>query len=200
MDTESQPRGRGQNQRHWTPEENKALIDTLVELSMDPLWQTKNGFRGGNLFQLEKMIKERILQTMLKAIPNIESHMKLLRTKTTAISDILRMSGFDWNYESSTIMCNKSGYDKYVKGRAFGSSVRDIGDYASQYEDEVNIIMEECAGLSQMPIDDFFMHKQEPLQEQIESPSPMPSDSSASKTSRRRKRKSYWRFNGGVNF
>lgn len=44
---------------------------------------------------------------MLKAIPNIESRVKLLQSKTIAIADILRMSGFDWNYESSIIMCEK---------------------------------------------------------------------------------------------
>ena len=52
---------------------------------------------------------------MLKAVPNIESHVKLSRTKTTAIADILRVSGFDWNYEHNTILCEKRAYDEYVK-------------------------------------------------------------------------------------
>ncbi|KAH7665507.1 Cytochrome b-c1 complex subunit 7 protein [Dioscorea alata] len=78
----------------------------------------------------------------------------------------------------------------FTKDRAFGSSACDIRDDMSQYENEVNIILEEDASLSQMPMDDFFMHTQEPSQEPTESPSPIPSDSSASKTSRRQKRKS----------
>lgn len=52
---------------------------------------------------------------MIKAIPNIESRVKLLQSKTTTITDILRMSESDSNYESSIIMCEKSAYDEYVK-------------------------------------------------------------------------------------
>lgn len=61
------------------------------------------------------MIKGKISQTMIKAIPNIESRVKLLQSKTTTITDILRMSESDSNYESSIIMCEKSAYDEYVK-------------------------------------------------------------------------------------
>ena len=52
---------------------------------------------------------------MLKTIPNIKSRVKLLESKTTAMINILCMSGFDWSYESSIIMCKKSPYDDYVK-------------------------------------------------------------------------------------
>lgn len=53
------------------------------------------------------MIKGKISKTMIKAIPNIESRVKLLQSKTTTITDILRMSESDSNYESSIIMCEK---------------------------------------------------------------------------------------------
>ena len=115
IDSYSQQRVLGQNKRYWTVEEDKALIDALVKLSISPIWRTENGFRGGYLLQLERMIKEKIPPTMLKALPNIESCVKLLRTKITAIADILRISGFDKNHKHSTIMCEKSAYDEYVK-------------------------------------------------------------------------------------
>lgn len=83
MDTKSQQMGRGQKKHYYTPSEDKALIDALVELFMDPL--------------------------------NIESSVKLLRTKIAAIFDILCMNGFDWNYETNTIMCEKSANDEHGK-------------------------------------------------------------------------------------
>ena len=82
-------------------EEDKALNDAT-----NPMWLAKNGFRVGYL-QLERMIRENFPQTMLKAIPNIKCRVKLPRSKTTTIADILRMSGFDWNDEISIITCNR---------------------------------------------------------------------------------------------
>ncbi|XP_039134226.1 uncharacterized protein LOC120271616 [Dioscorea cayenensis subsp. rotundata] len=212
MDSESQQRGHGQNKRYWTTEEDKALIDALVELAVNPIWRAENGFRGGYLLQLEKMIKDKIPQTMLKVVPNIESGVKLLRTKTTAIADILRVSGFDWNYEHSTIMCEKSAHDEYVKAhkeaaglygksfpffnylvavftkdRAYGNARADIGDEARQYENEDDNIFEEDAGFSQVPIEQFSMPSQE--NDETPLPTPMESNSSSSKTSAQRKRK-----------
>ena len=115
MDSESQSKGRGQNKHFWTVDEDKALIDSLVELSTNPYWRVENGFRNGYQNQLERMGKEKIPQTILKAVPNIESRVKLFRNKTTAIADILQISGFVWNHERCTIECDKSAYDEYVK-------------------------------------------------------------------------------------
>ncbi|XP_039135217.1 uncharacterized protein LOC120272458 [Dioscorea cayenensis subsp. rotundata] len=210
MDTgESQHRGRGQNKHYWTIEEDKALIEALVELSIDAMWRSENGFRNGYLFQLERMIKAKIPRTTLKAMPNIESRVKLLRRQTTAIADLLCISGFVWNHENSTIECEKSSYDEYVKNhkeaaglygksfpffnelapvftkdRAHGNARGDLGDDATQYMHE-NTSFEENTGPSQLPSDDFFAFMQEP----IDPSSPMTSENNASSTSKRRKKK-----------
>lgn len=149
---------------------------------------------------------------MLKAVPNIESRVKLLRTKTNAIVDIICVSGLDRNCEHSTIVCEKSAYDEYAKvhkeavglygksfpffndlapafpkDRAYGNLRADIRDDARQNEHEDNIILEEDAGFSQLLVEEFFMA----MQENDETPSPtlMASNSSTSKTSTWRKRK-----------
>ena len=75
----------------------------------------QNGFRNGHLYQLEKLIKEKFPHTKLKAVPNIKSRVKLFRTETTTIANLLCISGYVWNYENSTIDCEKSAYDEYVK-------------------------------------------------------------------------------------
>lgn len=61
------------------------------------------------------MVKEKIPMNTLKVVPNIKSQKKLFRSKTTAITDILQISGFIWNYESCTIECGKNAYNEYVK-------------------------------------------------------------------------------------
>ena len=50
MDSDTQQKDRGQNKRFWTVEEDKALIDSLVELTTDPLWGAENRFLGEYLF------------------------------------------------------------------------------------------------------------------------------------------------------
>lgn len=70
---ESQRRGRAQNKHYWTAENDKALIEALVEMSTNGMWRGKNGFRNGYLFQLERMIKKKIQHITLNVMPNIES-------------------------------------------------------------------------------------------------------------------------------
>ncbi|XP_039141103.1 uncharacterized protein LOC120278225 [Dioscorea cayenensis subsp. rotundata] len=208
MESDSQPRGRGQNKHYWTVEEDKALIDALVELSTNTLWRAENGFRNGYLNQLEKMVKEKIPTSTLKAFPNIESRVKLFRSKTTAIADILQISGFNWNYERCTIECEKSAYDEYVKnhkeasgmyGKAFpffndlvavfardraqGSARGDIGDDAEQYSHE-NITLDDDTCFFEMASNDFDMATEEP------NPAPSPIGSETSTSRGRQKRKS----------
>ena len=61
------------------------------------------------------MVKEKIPMNTLKVVPNIKSWVKLFRSKTTAIADILQNSGFVWNYERCAIKCEKSAYDEFIK-------------------------------------------------------------------------------------
>ena len=70
----SQSRYRRQNKHYWTVEKDKALIDGLVKLPTNPLWQVRNRFQKVYLTQLERMVKEKkIQQTTVKVVPNIDS-------------------------------------------------------------------------------------------------------------------------------
>ncbi|KAJ0978776.1 hypothetical protein J5N97_014250 [Dioscorea zingiberensis] len=188
-------------------DEDKALIDALVELSTNPTWRVENGFKNGYLTQLERIVKEKIPTSTLKAMPNIESRVKLLRSKTSAIVDILQISGFVWNHERCTIECEKSAYDEYVKthkeaaglygkvfnffndlapvfarDRAHDSTRGDIGDDAEQYLHE-NITLDDDMGFFPVATDEFSM----PMHEPIQFPSPMGSETSTSRARRKRK-------------
>ena len=77
--------------------------------------QSENRFRNGYLFELERMIMEKFLPLTLKAIPNIEFLVKLLRRWTIAVAHLVCISGFIWNHENNTMECEKSAFDEYVK-------------------------------------------------------------------------------------
>nr|GMD35919.1 myb/SANT-like domain-containing protein [Ipomoea batatas] len=49
-------RGRGKNKCFWTDEESKALIDSLQEMSCDPMWKSDDGFRNGYMGELRKRV------------------------------------------------------------------------------------------------------------------------------------------------
>ena len=44
MGSDSQQKGREQNKHYWTTEEDKALIDALVEPPISPIWKAENGY------------------------------------------------------------------------------------------------------------------------------------------------------------
>ncbi|KAH7661192.1 Apolipoprotein [Dioscorea alata] len=171
------------------------------------MWRAENGFRNGYLGQLERIIKVKIPTSTLKVAPNIESQVKLFRSKTTAIADILQISGFVWNYERCTIECEKSAYDEYIKNhkeaaglygkafpffndlvaifardRAHGSARGDVGDDAEQYLQE-NVPLDDDTNFFQMASDDVCM----PTQEPVHTPSPVGSETSTSRARRKRK-------------
>ena len=60
IDSDSQPRAKKQDKLYWTADEDKALIETLVELSPNTMWLGENGFRNGYRVQIGRMIKGKI--------------------------------------------------------------------------------------------------------------------------------------------
>ena len=93
MDSDPQLRGRGQNKHDRTQDLDKVLIDALLELLTNPICRAENRFRNGYLVQIERMIKEKLEQSKLKVLPNIESRVKLFRKQTPAITNILQING-----------------------------------------------------------------------------------------------------------
>lgn len=88
----------------------------FVELSSNPIWWVDNRFRNGYLIQLAIMLKEKIPMIPLKVVYNIKSQVKLFRSKTTTIADILQIRDFVQNYERCTNKCDKkSAHNQYIK-------------------------------------------------------------------------------------
>uniref|UniRef100_A0A803LNT3 Myb/SANT-like domain-containing protein n=2 Tax=Chenopodium quinoa TaxID=63459 RepID=A0A803LNT3_CHEQI len=108
---EASNRGRGKNRRDWTYEEDAVLIRYLHELSCDPKWKCKNGFKNGYMNRLEEMINSVLPNCGLKAVPHIKSRIKHWSEKYSALST----SGFGWDAEKNMLQVDKAMFDEWVK-------------------------------------------------------------------------------------
>ncbi|CAN6685443.1 unnamed protein product [Malus baccata var. baccata] len=86
-------RGRGQQKHYWTTTE-----DTIL--------RADTGFKNGYLGKIEAMMEAKLLGCGLKASPHIESHIKTLKEKYFALTELLALSGFEWN-EEKMMACEK---------------------------------------------------------------------------------------------
>ena len=115
--------GRGRHKRFWSGEEDKALVQALHELSVDPDWKCENGFRNGYMVRLEELIGKAMPSCGLKASPHIDSRLKTLVGKFRAILLMLGTSGFKWDDERHIIYVERSVYDDFCKVNFFPSLI-----------------------------------------------------------------------------
>lgn len=115
MEESSGSFGRGKNKRFWHPEEENALVSSLLELCGDPHWRCENGFRNGYMVGLEEMKDKRIPGCGMKAMPHIDPRLKTLTSKYRAICLMLGRSGFKWDDRKSMIQVTQDVYDTYCQ-------------------------------------------------------------------------------------
>ena len=108
-------RGRGMSKHCWTTAQDDTLVDSLYELSQNPMWRVDCGFKTGYLNKLESMLELKIPRCGLKAPPHIESRVKYFKLKHNVVPYMLSLSGFGWDSKKSKIASDKSVYNKYVK-------------------------------------------------------------------------------------
>lgn len=117
MDT-SKARGPGQNKRFWTEDEDKCLIDSLIELNNEGEFKAEGNFKPGHLQALEKKLHNRLPGCDLLAKPHIESRMKTLKTHFQIVHEMLtgpNCSGFGWDPDRKTVTAEKPVWEAYLK-------------------------------------------------------------------------------------
>ena len=82
MSSTSCSRGRGQNKRYWTDEEDERLVESLQELHHDKSWKADTGFKSGYLKQLQIMMERKLPGRGILASPHIESRIKTLKRQS----------------------------------------------------------------------------------------------------------------------
>ena len=75
-----------------------AMLDCLGDK-----WKAHNGFKPGYFTVVEKELRKLLPGTTLRAKPNIESKVKGWKEKYGLLADMIRVSGFAWNYERKCV-------------------------------------------------------------------------------------------------
>ncbi|XP_017982352.1 PREDICTED: uncharacterized protein At2g29880-like [Theobroma cacao] len=102
----------------WTPTEDGVLINSCIDLVNERSWGRNNGtFKPGYLQQLEKWMKERILNCNIRAIPHINSRMRLLKTQYREVAEMIShsTSGFGWDDVKKCVTCDDDVWIGWVK-------------------------------------------------------------------------------------
>ncbi|GAB4854688.1 hypothetical protein Ancab_023270 [Ancistrocladus abbreviatus] len=107
--------GTSKNERYWTLDEVRTLVECLHELSTDPTWKAENDFKNGYLVRLEEMLHQKCPNCGLKAYPHIDSKLRDLKKKYDAIAEMLNKFGFTWDELRMMLQVDKKGYDNWCK-------------------------------------------------------------------------------------
>ncbi|MFQ6654854.1 hypothetical protein Gotur_025660 [Gossypium turneri] len=89
--------------RKWVPKEDAALVSCMVDLHNGGTFNADTRFKAGYLNELERMLQKVLPNAMLKAKPNIESRIRLLKREWSIVYDMLNgqnNSGFSWDEHS----------------------------------------------------------------------------------------------------
>ncbi|PPD76505.1 hypothetical protein GOBAR_DD26573 [Gossypium barbadense] len=103
--------------RKWVPEEDAALVSCMVDLHNVGTFNANTEFKAGYLIELEKMLEKALPNAMLKARPNIESRIRLLKRDWSIVYDMLNgqnNSGFGWDEHRQLVVAEDAIWDSYL--------------------------------------------------------------------------------------
>ncbi|MFQ6666178.1 hypothetical protein Gotur_032636 [Gossypium turneri] len=83
----------------------------MVDLHNVGTFNVDTGFKTGYLNELEKMLEKALLNAMLKARPNIESRIRLLKRDWSIVHDNF---GFGWDEHRQLVVAEDAVWDSYL--------------------------------------------------------------------------------------
>ncbi|PPD94484.1 hypothetical protein GOBAR_DD08499 [Gossypium barbadense] len=113
--------------RKWVPEEYAALVSCMVDLHNVRTFNVDTGFKAGYLNELERMLQKALPNAMLKAKPNIESMIRLLKRKWSIICDMLNgqsNSDFGWDEHRQLVVAEDTVWDSYLRSHKEAAQFR----------------------------------------------------------------------------
>ncbi|MFQ6624421.1 hypothetical protein Gotur_004323, partial [Gossypium turneri] len=143
--------------RKWVLEEDVAIVSCMVDLHNVGTFNADTGFKAGYLNELEKMLEKALPNAMLKARPNIESRIRLLKRDWSIVYDMLNgqnNSGFGWDDHRQVVVVEDAShkdadqfrhrsfpyYDQltaiYAKDRATGKYAQTAADVLEEINAE----------------------------------------------------------------
>ncbi|PPD83542.1 hypothetical protein GOBAR_DD19515 [Gossypium barbadense] len=113
--------------RKWVPEEDAALVSCMVDLHNVGTFNVDTGFKADYLNKLEKMLEKDLPNAMLKAKPNIESRIRLLKREWSIVYDMLNgqnNSSFGWDEHRQLVVAEDAVWDSYLKSHREAAQFR----------------------------------------------------------------------------
>ncbi|MFQ6655795.1 hypothetical protein Gotur_026194, partial [Gossypium turneri] len=99
----------------------------MVDLHNVETFNADTGFKAGYLNELERMLQKVLPNAMLKAKPNIESRIRLLKREWSIIYDMLNgqnNSGFGWDEHRQLVVAEDAVWDSYLKSHKKAAQFR----------------------------------------------------------------------------
>ncbi|PPE01848.1 hypothetical protein GOBAR_DD01115 [Gossypium barbadense] len=99
----------------------------MVDLYNVGTFNADTGFKAGYLNELERMLQKVLPNAMLKAKPNIESRIRLLKREWSIVYDMLNgqnNSGFGWDEHRQLIVVEDAVWDSYLKSHKEAAQFR----------------------------------------------------------------------------
>ncbi|MFQ6654435.1 hypothetical protein Gotur_025420 [Gossypium turneri] len=90
----------------------------MVDLHNVGTFNGDTGFKAGYLNELERMLQKALPNAMLKAKPNIESRVRLLKREWSIVYDMLNgqnNSDFGWDEHRQLVVAEDAIWDSYLK-------------------------------------------------------------------------------------
>ena len=108
-----------ESKHQWTTTEDEKLVECRVDTAnLGSTWRAENGFKSGDLLELERMMLEKISSYKLRAQPHIENRYRLLKKQYGAIADMLGQgNGFGWDDGYKCLVCDPDIFQGWVKVR-----------------------------------------------------------------------------------
>ncbi|MFQ6623410.1 hypothetical protein Gotur_003831, partial [Gossypium turneri] len=106
--------------RKWVSEEDAALVSCMVDLHNVGTFNADAGFKAGYLNELEKMLEKVLPNAMLKAKPDIESRIRLLKRDWSIVYDMLNgknNSDFGWDEHRQLVIAEDVVWNSYISVR-----------------------------------------------------------------------------------
>ncbi|XP_052479538.1 uncharacterized protein LOC128034737 [Gossypium raimondii] len=99
----------------------------MVDLHNVGTFNADTGFKASYLNELERMLQKVLPNAMLKAKPNIESRIRLLKREWSIVYDMLNgqnNSGFGWDEHRQLLVAEDAVWDSYLKSHKEAAQFR----------------------------------------------------------------------------
>ncbi|MFQ6624380.1 hypothetical protein Gotur_003764 [Gossypium turneri] len=134
----------------------------MVNLHNVGTFNADTRFKAGYLNELEKMLEKALPNAMLKAKPNIESRIRLLKRDWSIVYDMLNgqnNSGFGWDEHRQLVVAEDAAWNSYLNSHKEAGQFR---HHSFPYYEQLTAIYAQDRATADVSLDDMDVSATEP--------------------------------------